>query len=194
MLIIFIASEPIVTDEWVADLAKTGTANYLSNVSPYIVNQFDHIIAPEGHNPNDYSVGYMWGTTGILYNTDYITEDEALTWDLMFDDRLEGKILVKDAFRDVYSPMLVYARTLEARKAGIIGNDERLPLDLEEARKRGLEGKVATIEELMYHSDDASIELVENYLKRMKRLVAGWEADFGKEMTPSRLSWHQPSR
>ena len=190
--------EPIVTDEWVADLAKTGTANYLSNVSPYIVNQFDHIIAPEGHNPNDYSVGYMWGTTGILYNTDYITEDEALTWDLMFDDRLEGKILVKDAFRDVYSPMLVYARTLESREAGLIGEEERLPLNVDEARSRGLttiteEGTeiatVPTIEELMYHSDNASIELVESYLKRMKRLVAGWEADFGKEMMTQEKAW-----
>lgn len=180
---------PIVTDEWLEDLEATGTENYLGSVSPYIINQFDHIIAPEGHHPNDYSVGYMWGTTGILYNTEYITEEEALSWDLMFDERLEGKILVKDAFRDVYSPMLVYARTLEAREAGIIGQEERLPLNLDEAHERGLEGKVPTIEELMYHSDDASIELVESYLKRMKRLVAGWEADFGKEMMTQEKAW-----
>ena len=131
---------PIVTDEFLQDLENTGTENYLSSVSPYIINQFDHIIAPDGHDPNDYSVGYMWGTTGILYNTEYITEEEALSWDLMFDERLEGKILVKDAFRDVYSPILVYARTLEAREAGIIGATERLPLNDSGALERGLEG------------------------------------------------------
>ena len=180
---------PIVTDEFLQDLQNTGTENYLSSVSPYIINQFDHIIAPDGHNPNDYSVGYMWGTTGILYNTEYITEEEALSWDLMFDERLEGKILVKDAFRDVYSPILVYARTLEAREAGIIGATERLPLNDSEALERGLEGKVATIDGLMYDASDESIKHVEEYLKRMKRLVAGWEADFGKEMMTQEKAW-----
>ena len=180
---------PIVTEEWLEDLEKTGTENYLSSVSPYIVNQFDHIIAPEGHNPNDYSVGYMWGTTGILFNTKYVTSEEASSWDLMFDERLEGKILVKDAFRDVYSPILVYVKTLEARKNGIIGADETLPLNDNEARERGLEGKVPTIEGLMYDASDESIALVESYLKDMKRLVAGWEADFGKEMMTQNKAW-----
>lgn len=110
---------PIVNQEFEEDLMSTGTENYIKRyVSPYIKEQFENIIAPDGHNPLDYSVGYMWGTTGILYNTKYITEEEALSWDLLFDERLEGKILIKDAFRDVYSPMLVYAKTLEAREAG----------------------------------------------------------------------------
>ncbi len=187
--------EPIVTDEFIEDLKETGTENYLSNVSPYIINQFNHIIAPDGHNPNDYSVGYMWGTTGILYNTKYITEEEALSWNLMFDERLEGKILVKDAFRDVYSPMLVYAKTLEARKAGILGATETLPLNDEAAKGRANlfdeRGKlrVPTIEALMYDASDESIALVESYLKDMKRLVAGWEADFGKEMMTQEKAW-----
>jgi len=187
--------EPIVTDEFLADLEATGTENYLGNVSPYIVNQFSHIIAPEGHDPNDYSVGYMWGTTGILYNTEYVTAEEASSWDLMFDERLEGKILVKDAFRDVYSPMLVYAKTLEARRAGILGANETLPLNDEAAKGRANlfdeRGKlrVPTIEGLMYDASDESIALVESYLKDMKRLVAGWEADFGKEMMTQNKAW-----
>ena len=181
---------PIVDDEFIADLDATGTENYLACVSPYIRGQFDHIITPEpGMNANDYSVGYMWGTTGILYNADYVTEEEASSWDLMFDERLEGKILIKDAFRDVYSPMLVYAKTLEARDAGIIGVDETLPLNDAAAAERGIEGLVPTIEELMFDSSDASIALVEEYLKEMKRLVAGWEADFGKEMMTQNKAW-----
>ena len=181
--------QPIVTPDFLADLAATDTENYFGCVSPYIVNQFDHIIAPEGRNPNDYSVGYMWGTTGILFNTMNVTAEEALSWDLMFDERLEGKILVKDAFRDVYSPMLVYAKTLELRKSGVLGESETLPLNDEAAMERGLCGLVPTIEGLMYDASDASIEHVEEYLKQMKRLVAGWEADFGKEMMTQNKAW-----
>lgn len=181
---------PIVDESVVADFERTGTENYLGCVSPYIRNQFDHIITPEpGLNANDYSVGYMWGTTGILFNTENVTTEEAMSWNLMFDDRLEGKILVKDAFRDVYSPMLVYAMTVELRQAGLLGEGETLPLNDAAAEERGLLGVVPTIEELMYDASDESIAHVEEYLKRMKRLVAGWEADFGKEMMTQNKAW-----
>lgn len=188
--------QPIVNEAFIADLESTGTENYLDCVSPYLKRQFDHIITPEPDmNANDYSVGYMWGTTGILFNTDYVTAEEAMSWNLMFDERLEGKILVKDAFRDVYSPMLVYAKTLEAREAGILAADETLPLNVEAAMERGLydydkgEPTVPTIEDLMFDSSNDSISLVEEYLKKMKRLVAGWEADFGKEMMTQNKAW-----
>ena len=165
---------PILTPEFKAEIDAAGI-NYFDCVSPYIKEQFSLLEAPEGYDPNDYSVGYMWGTTGILYNKAYVDDEEALSWDLMFNERLRDMIFVKDAFRDVYSPMLIYAKTLEARAAGVIGEDEYLDLDV--------------IHELMYDSTDESIALVESYLKRMKELVAGWEADFGKEMMTQEKAW-----
>lgn len=165
---------PILTPEFEAEINARGI-NYFDCVSPYIREQFSLLEAPEGKDPNDYSVGYMWGTTGILFNERYVTAEEASSWDLMFNPRLKDKIFVKDAFRDVYSPMLIYAKTLEARSAGELGEDEYLDLE--------------TIRDLMYDSSDDSIALVEGYLKRMKELVAGWEADFGKEMMTQEKAW-----
>ena len=165
---------PILTPEFEAEINEKGI-NYFDCVSPYIKEQFSLLEAPEGQNPNDYAVGYMWGTTGILYNAAYVSEEEAMSWDLMFDKRLQDKIFVKDAFRDVYSPILIYAKTLEARANGTLGEDEMLDIE--------------TIRELMYDSSDESIALVESYLKRMKELVAGWEADFGKEMMTQEKAW-----
>lgn len=125
------------------------------NLSPYIVDCFNKIDG-HGKNANDYSVGYMWGTTGILYNTKYVTEEEASTWSILQNEKFGGKIFVKDAFRDVYGPILVYLKQDEIAS-----------------------GKV-TLDELMYDSSDESIALVENYLKDAKKYIAGWEADFGK--------------
>lgn len=134
------------------------TPNYIDgNLSPYIVECFNKIDG-HGKNANDYSVGYMWGTTGILYNTKYVTEEEASTWSILQNEKFDGKIFVKDAFRDVYGPILVYLKQDEIAS-----------------------GKV-TLDELMYDSSDESIALVENYLKDAKKYIAGWEADFGKEM------------
>ena len=133
------------------------TPNYLEYISPYIIDRFDKIDG-YGKNANDYAVGYMWGTTGILYNTKYVTEEEASTWSTLHNEKFEKKIFIKDAFRDVYSTVLIYLR-----------------------QKELAEGKV-TLDELMYDSSDESIADVETFLKQAKRLVAGWEADFGKEM------------
>ena len=165
---------PILTPEFEQEINEKGI-NYFGCISPYIKEQFSLLEAPEGQTPNDYAVGYMWGTTGILYNTKYVTEQEAMSWDLMFDKRLQDKILVKDAFRDVYSPILIYAKTLEGRKNGTLAEDQMLDIE--------------TIRELMYDSSDEAIALVESYLKRMKELVAGWEADFGKEMMTQEKAW-----
>ena len=133
------------------------TPNYLGNVAPYIKEVFGKIDG-SGKDPNDYAVGYMWGTTGFLYNTRYVTEDEVDSWSALWDPKFKGKLFVKDAFRDVYSPLLIYA------------NQDRVA-----------SGEV-TIDELMHDSSDESIAVVEELLKRTKPNVAGWEADFGKEM------------
>ena len=165
---------PIITSEF-EDEINARDINYFDCVSPYIKEQFSLLEAPEGVDPNDYSVGYMWGTTGILYNKNHVTEEEALSWSLLLDERFDDMIFIKDAFRDVYSPILIYAKTLEARENGTLADDEFLDIE--------------TIRELMYDSSDESIALVESYLKRMKNLVAGWEADFGKEMMTQEKAW-----
>ena len=67
------------------------TPNYIDgNLSPYIVDCFNKIDG-HGKNANDYSVGYMWGTTGILYNTKYVTEEEASTWSILQNEKFGGK-------------------------------------------------------------------------------------------------------
>ena len=134
------------------------TPNYIdSNISPYIIDRFN-MIDGSGKNANDYAVGYMWGTTGLLYNTKYVTAEQASSWSILHDEQFRKKIFIKDAFRDVYGPILVYLKR--------------------DAINRG----EVTMDQVMYDASDESIALVEAFLKRAKHLVAGWEADFGKEM------------
>ena len=143
--------------------------NYIdANTAPYIRQVFREI------NPNIdanlYSVAYMWGTSGIIYNTEKVTPEEAGTWDIIRNPKFAGQILIKDAPRDVYGPVLIYLKQEELKS-----------------------GKV-TLQELMSDSSDASLAAVEAYLKQVKDGVLGWEADFGKDqMTKGRgvvsLNW-----
>ena len=143
--------------------------NYIDqNTSPYIRQVF-RSINPE-IDANEYAVAYMWGTTGIIYNTEKVTKEEASTWDIIRNPKFAGQILIKDAARDVYSPVLMYLKQDDLKA-----------------------GKV-TLDELMRDSSDESLAAVEAYLKQVKDGVLGWEADFGKDqMTKGRgvvsLNW-----
>ncbi len=163
---------PIFDDEF---RSFPDSINYIGNVSPYIRGLFSKLVMPDGKNPNDYSVGYMWGTTGILYNTKHVSPSEVDSWSALYNPKFRDKMFIKDAFRDVYSPMLIYATTMEMRKRGELAEDEYLSQE--------------QIERLMFDSSDESIALVEEYLKRLSPYVAGWEADFGKEMMTREKAW-----
>ncbi|WP_432630043.1 ABC transporter substrate-binding protein [Brotaphodocola sp.] len=54
---------------------------------------------------NKYSVPYTWGTVGILYNTKMLEElgmDAPTKWSDLWDERLDGEILMQDSVRDAF--------------------------------------------------------------------------------------------
>ena len=140
------------------------TPDYLDNVAPFIKEKFDQI---EGHgkNANDYSVAYMWGTVGLIYNPKYVSEEEAVSWNVLRNPAYTGKVLMKDAFRDVYTALLI------ALNKDAIDSGEK------------------NIETLAFDTSDESIKLVEDYLNSFRNAVSGWEADFGKEQMTKELAW-----
>ena len=138
--------------------------NYIeNNKSPYIRDMFSKI-NPE-IDANDYSVAFMWGTTGIIYNPKYVTDEEASTWDVIRNPKFADKIFIKDAPRDVYGPVLIYLKQKELQEGSV------------------------TLDDLMHDSSDESLAAVEAYLKQVKDLVAGWEADFGKDQMTRERGW-----
>ena len=140
------------------------TPNYLGNVAPFIKDKLDQV---EGHgkNANDYSVAYMWGTVGLIYNPKHVNEEETSSWNVLRNPAYKGKVLMKDAFRDVYTALLI-ALNREALDSG-----------------------EKNIESLVFDTSDESIKLVEDYLNSFKESVSGWEADFGKEQMTKELAW-----
>ena len=51
---------------------------------------------------NRYSVPYTWGTVGIIYNTKYVDEADVTGWDLLWNEKYAGKILMFDNSRDAF--------------------------------------------------------------------------------------------
>ncbi len=55
---------------------------------------------------NKYSVPYMWGTVGILYNTKMV-DDPVDSWDILWDEKYSGQILMYDSMRDTIGVALL---------------------------------------------------------------------------------------
>ena len=141
------------------------TPDYIGNVSPYIQDEVFSKIEGGGRNANDYAVGYMWGTTGLLYNPKYVSDEDVKTWEVLRNPEFAGKILIKDAFRDVYTSLLIsfYMDKIESGQ-----------MELQTIR---------------FDASAESIAMVEEYLNSFKDNVAGWEADFGKDQMTKELAW-----
>ena len=140
------------------------TPDYIPNLSPYIQNELNKMSKDE-RKVTDYAVAYMWGTAGTLYNTELVTQEEALECSNLWDPKFSNKILMKDSYRDCYGLAIIYA------------NKERLE-----------KGEV-TVEQLMNDNSREAIAQAEEYLKALKPNIAGWEADFGKEMMTKGKAW-----
>ncbi len=56
------------------------------------------------YDPNNaYSVPYTWGTVGVIYNKKYVDEADIGSWDLLWNDKYAGKILMFDNNRDAFA-------------------------------------------------------------------------------------------
>ena len=51
---------------------------------------------------NRYSVPYTWGTVGIIYNTKYVDEADVTGWELLWNEKYAGQILMFDNSRDAF--------------------------------------------------------------------------------------------
>ncbi len=73
-----------------------------------------------------YSVPYMWGTVGILYNKNVVKE-EITSWDVLWDTKYQGQVFMLDSIRDTLGVAL--------QSLGFSMNT-RNPLEIEQAKEK----------------------------------------------------------
>lgn len=139
---------------------------YFDLEAPFVTDKFQQMAPSSDINVADYTVGYMWGTTGFLYNTKFVQPEEVSTWSAITNvERFAGRILMKDAFRDVYSVIVLYAYRDEIARGEL------------------------TRDELVANITPERIARVEEVLMAGKECYAGWEVDFGKEEMTKGKTW-----
>ncbi len=74
---------------------------YIKGVSPYIREAFE-TNEINGEPWSQYAAGYMWGVTGIVYDPDAMTAEDASTWSVFNNPDYFRRITIKDNVRDSY--------------------------------------------------------------------------------------------
>ena len=136
---------------------------YVKGLSPYIKQVFDdNEINQEPWS--DYAAAYMWGVTGIVYNPDKVTQEEASTWSILNNEKFYRQVTIKDNVRDAYFPTLAIlnADTLM---------DADFRADADYSRK---------LSDLMNATDIDTINRAEAELKAIRHNVYSFETDSGK--------------
>ena len=136
---------------------------YARGVSGYIKNIFDTNTI-NGEPWSKYAAGYMWGTTGIVYNPEKITEEEASHWAILADPKYKGQVTIKDNVRDSYFAALGILNEEELMDPEFLSSDDRLE----------------RIAELMNQTDEETVSAAEEILKQMKENAYSFESDSGK--------------
>jgi spermidine/putrescine transport system substrate-binding protein len=136
---------------------------YAIGVSPYIKGIFD--AKTIGGEPwSKYAAGYMWGVTGIVYNPDVVTEEEASTWKILNNSKFKRQVTIKDNVRDSYFA------AVGAIKSDLLTSPEFLN-DPDYSLR---------LEEEMNDVSPETIQAVQDYLQTVKNNVYSFETDSGK--------------
>ena len=142
---------------------------YAQNVSPFI----EDLCATNyiGSEPwKDYVAGYMWGTTGFVYNPLLATEEDVTDWKVFLNQNYKGKITAKNNVRDTYF-------------AGLAIHHEEELLSLKTQYEAGAITKETYRSELkrfLNTTDADTMNAVHSILKNLANNLYGFETDEGK--------------
>ena len=70
----------------------------------------DHLLNPDYDPENKYSLPYMWGTVGILYNTEMLPDldPDNTSWSILWDPQYQNSVFMMDSIRDSMGVTLKY--------------------------------------------------------------------------------------
>lgn len=118
---------------------------------PNAVQVLDALLSPDYDPTNEYSVPYMWGTLGILYNTKMVTEP-VTSWSVLWDTQYMNNVFMYDSMRDTMGIALKYLG---------YSMNSRNPLELEAAKEILIQQKQSGVVKA-YQVDEIKDKMVAN--------------------------------
>ena len=136
---------------------------YIKGVSPYIKGVYDELTIND-QPLSKYAAGYMWGTLGIVYNPEEVSEEDASHWNLLLSDKFSKRVTIKDSVRDAYFAGLCIANEEVLNSESFVNDANYLE----------------NLSKLLNATDQETVDEVEGILSDIKDNVYSFETDSGK--------------
>ncbi|MBQ8295748.1 MAG: extracellular solute-binding protein [Clostridia bacterium] len=146
------------------------TNYYVQNLSPYIKEVFENGKLSDGTPWSDYIAGYMWGSTGFVFDPEKIDREIMTSWNALSNEACKRKITAKDNVRDSYFMGLGmhYENELLAYKQRF------------ESGEVSRENYKAFLADKMNDTSEETMNAVKKRLETMRGNLYGLETDEGK--------------
>lgn len=138
-------------------LAKENTLNWLQT--------------PSYDKEGKYSVPFMWGTVGILYNTKMVDEPVD-SWGLLWDQKYNNNVFMLDSIRDTLGLALKYCG---------FSMNTRDPIEIETAKQKLIEQKTSGMVKA-YQVDETKDKMVAN--EAALAVVWSGDAQYAIDLNP----------
>lgn len=172
--------------------------NYSKYVSPFLTQNLSNVKIDENDESkgtlNDYAIGYMWGTLGLVYNpgseillnkgytSEQIIEDFDApdAWNLLWkNDDYASVATIKDSIRDTYAMGILHVYSDEIKE--LKNQYEDGSLSSEEYNFK--------LNQIFNRNDKETLKKVEKALIELKDRIRGFEVDTGKtDIVSGRIS------
>ena len=136
---------------------------YINGVSPFIREVFEENEIG-GEKWSKYAAGYMWGVTGIIYNPEMLSREEASTWNVFTNKNVYRRITIKDNVRDAMFAAIGAVKSDYLLSDGFLASDDYSKKLMDE----------------MNDVSDETLTDVQNYLQLAKDNLYSFETDSGK--------------
>ena len=174
--------QKFVREDLVVPLDKEALENYNTYASKTIKQRLDEIEVVKGEKTvklEDYAVGYMWGTLGLLLSPEFNDLDfdtsisDAQSWDILWNEDYKNTASIKNSMRDTYAVALMHGYDEELEELKELHNREEDPISDE------LYNESLSI--IFNRTDEDTRKMVKDELNTLKGNIFGMEVDSGKQ-------------
>ena len=171
--------QKFVREDLVVPLDKDALENYNKYASKTIKQRLDEISIQKGDETvylEDYAVGYMWGTLGLLINPEFndldfdTTISDAQSWDILWNKDYKNTASIKNSMRDTYAVALMHGY-----------NEELEALKVKYQEDEDAEAYNAELSRIFNLTDEDTRKMVKDQLNELKGNIFGMEVDSGKQ-------------
>lgn len=177
----------LINEDLIEKIDKEKLSTYYEYGATNIINRFNNMEATSlDENGNkkklgDYAAGYMWGTLGIIYDPEYISQEDTTSWDVYWDNQYYKYASVKNSMRDTYVIGILhgYKDELDSYKDQLLNGRNEEDLSNEEYNDFISKYNIK-LQEVFDRHEEKDIKVVRDELCSLKNNIYGFEVDSGK--------------